>query len=150
MYLNRHVFVMIHYLDLLTYCDKNVMHLSFAAAQLSMSSPIMRMMMMQQMMGGSQSGSGTSSASGSAASGAMGSFGSGGAMSGGLAGLLNNPALLCRKTENLRMLPCRRWRGLCDMVSLQTYGFPGLLKCSPMGVGCCIKDALSLTLVQSM
>ena len=124
---------------------------------------------MQQMMG-DPAGSGSSSAAGGAASGAgaagplaalggmggaMGSMGGArggraGGIGGALAGLMNNPALLCRNTENLRMIPCRRWRGLCDMMSFSTYGFPGLLKCSPIGVGCCIKDALSYAMVQNM
>ena len=144
----------------------------FTAAQMNQ---MMRMMMMQQLLGsgsggGSGGGSGSSPAAGTSASssnmmggsgGLMGGSGGlmggsgvgsgvGGGFAGALAGLMNNPALLCRRTENLRMIPCRRWRGLCDMVSFQTYGFPGLLKCSPAGIGCCIKDALSYHMVQNM
>ena len=119
---------------------------------------MMKMMMMQELMKGS-SGSGSSPASGTSAAapagplaalgGSTGATGSSGMM-GGIMGMMNNPALLCRNTENLTMLPCRRWRGICDIMSMQTYGFPGLMKCSPIGFGCCIKDLMSYTMIQNL
>ena len=120
---------------------------------------MMKMMMMQELMKGS-GGSGSSSASGTssvtpagplaAVGGSSRAGGAGRGMMGGIMGMMNNPALLCRNTENLTMLPCRRWRGICDIMSMQTYGFPGLMKCSPIGFGCCIKDIMSYTLIQNL
>lgn len=57
---------------------------------------------------------------------------------------LNNPYLLCRETENVRPVPCGTSPQLCEYQSLQTYGMPGLMQCSPVGLGCCLKDFMSM------
>ena len=123
---------------------------------------LMRQQQQQQQNTGSTGSSGSTGLAGLAgltgSSGSTGSSNAGllGAMRGGLGSmsgmsrLMNNPMILCRQTENFRPLPCGALPGICEAVSLNTYNFPGLMKCSPMGVGCCIKDIQSLMMVNQI
>jgi len=88
------------------------------------------------------------SAGGGAAGGAAG--GMMGGMMGGMSSMINNPVWLCRNTENLKMVPCSGYKAICDMISFRTYNLPNVLSCSPMGLGCCIKDAMTYMLLQRM
>ena len=63
---------------------------------------------------------------------------------GGISKLFNNPYTLCKMTESVKAVPCRMSNMLCQMQSIKQYKMPNLMKCSPLGVGCCIKDAKSL------
>ncbi|XP_069119116.1 uncharacterized protein [Argopecten irradians] len=64
--------------------------------------------------------------------------------------MLNNPIRLCRETENLRAVPCANNNNICNVISMMQYKMPNLLKCSPMGIGCCLKDYLSLHLSKQL
>lgn len=61
---------------------------------------------------------------------------------------LNNPYTLCKMTENVKAVPCRVMPQMCMIQSMKTYKLPNLMKCSPMGVGCCLKDARSLAMAK--
>lgn len=82
--------------------------------------------------------------------GGSGSSGLLGGMMGGMTSMMNNPVWLCRNTENLKMVPCSNFKSICDIISFQTYNLPNVLSCSPMGLGCCIKDAMTFMLLQRM
>lgn len=73
-----------------------------------------------------------------------------GGLMGGMNSMMNNPVWLCRNTENLKMVPCSNFKSICDIISFQTYNLPNVLSCSPMGLGCCIKDAMTFMLLQRM
>ncbi|XP_061188683.1 uncharacterized protein LOC133196850 [Saccostrea echinata] len=63
--------------------------------------------------------------------------------------LLNNPYSLCKETEGVKAIPCRTGN-ICDLLSLRQYRLPNLMKCSPAGIGCCLKDYMSLQLSKMM
>lgn len=82
-----------------------------------------------------------------ALSGAGGAGGSG--MGSMMMRLLNNPYTLCKETEGVKAIPCRTGN-ICNLLSLRQYRMPNLMKCSPAGIGCCLKDYMSLQLSKMM
>lgn len=104
---------------------------------------------------GGAGGLGAASAMGSTGMGAAAGGGGGGGGGGGMSALgrrfssiLNNPLFLCRETENMRPIPCSRTPQMCDLHSMRAYGMPGLMQCSPVGFGCCLKDFMSLQMAR--
>lgn len=79
--------------------------------------------------------------------------GAGGAGGGGVGSmmmrLLNNPYTLCKETEGVKAIPCRSGN-ICNLLSIRQYRMPNLMKCSPAGIGCCLKDYMSLQLSKMM
>ncbi|KAH3699189.1 uncharacterized protein LOC127860045 [Dreissena polymorpha] len=73
-------------------------------------------------------------------------MGGGGAFGG--SSVMNDPVYLCMNTENIRMIPCRDMKDMCDIVALQMNLMPNTLTCAPLGVGCCARDAMSLMLLK--
>nr|XP_022327727.1 uncharacterized protein LOC111127036 [Crassostrea virginica] len=63
--------------------------------------------------------------------------------------LLNNPYTLCKETEGVKAIPCRAGN-ICNLLSMKQYRLPNLMKCSPAGIGCCLKDYMSLQLAKMM
>ncbi|XP_052673412.1 uncharacterized protein LOC128155640 [Crassostrea angulata] len=63
--------------------------------------------------------------------------------------LLNNPYTLCKETEGVKAIPCRTGN-ICNLLSIRQYRMPNLMKCSPAGIGCCLKDYMSLQLSKMM
>ena len=63
--------------------------------------------------------------------------------------LLNNPYTLCKETEGVKAIPCRTGN-ICNLLSMKQYRLPNLMKCSPAGIGCCLKDYMSLQLAKMM
>lgn len=85
-----------------------------------------------------------------AMSGAGGAGGRGGSGMGSMMmRLLNNPYSLCKETEGVKAIPCRAGN-ICNLMSIRQYGLPNLMKCSPAGIGCCLKDYMSLQLSKMM
>ncbi|KAJ8321384.1 hypothetical protein KUTeg_000909 [Tegillarca granosa] len=58
---------------------------------------------------------------------------SGGGFGSGLMKIMNNPFLLCKETETVVRIPCRRNPKICDFISIKEYRVPNLMSCSPMG-----------------
>ncbi|KAL4229426.1 hypothetical protein ACF0H5_012464 [Mactra antiquata] len=78
----------------------------------------------------------------------QGGLGGGGGGGGGNSGGMDS-VLMCRNTDNLRLVPCANWKEICDIISMQTYNMPNMLKCSALGVGCCIKDIQTMFMINN-